>query len=97
MKSIRMKITAAILACALISAVVIGLLSMSNSSNMSNTAAKKELALDCENTAVRINALISRVEQSVDTLSDIALAQLDFSKFQNNEAYESKYTEGLMD
>lgn len=97
MKSIRMKITAAILACTLISAVVISLLSMSNSRNMSNTAAKKELTLDCENTAVRINALISRVEQSVDTLSDIALAQLDFSKLQNNEAYESKYTEGLMD
>ncbi|MGN1188540.1 MAG: methyl-accepting chemotaxis protein, partial [Lachnospiraceae bacterium] len=97
MKSIRMKITAAILVCSLISATFISFLSISNSRALSNTAAKKELTLDCENTAGSINALISRVEQSVDTLSDIALNQLDFSKFQNNEAYESKYTEGLMD
>ena len=78
MKSIRMKITAAILLCSLISSVVISFLSISNSRSLSNTSAEKELTLDCENTSREINALISRVEQSVDTLSDIALEQLDF-------------------
>lgn len=97
MKSIRMKITAAIVFCSLISAVVISLLSITNSRNMSNAAAEKELILNCENTGSEVNALISRIEQSVDTLTDIALERLDFSKFQNNDAYVTQYTNELME
>lgn len=36
------------------------------------------------------------MEQSVDTLSDIAMDQLDFSQFQNNDPYVTKYTDGLL-
>lgn len=97
MKSIRMKITAAVVFCSLISAVVISLLSITNSRNMSNAAAEKELILNCENTGSEVNALISRIEQSVDTLTDIALERLDFSKFQNNDAYVTQYTNELME
>ena len=97
MKSIRMKITAAVVFCSLISAVVISLLSITNSRNMSNAAAEKELILNCENTGSAVNALISRIEQSVDTLTDIALERLDFSKFQNNDAYVTQYTNELME
>lgn len=96
MKSIRMKITLAIVFCSLISAVIISLTSISNSRNLSNTDAEKELSLSCANAGKEINALISRVEQSVDTLSDIALSQLDFSRFKNNDTYVSKYTENLL-
>lgn len=64
---------------------------------MSNTDAERELVLTCENTSKDINALISRIEQSVDTLTDIALEQLDFSKFQNNNSYVTQYTNELMD
>lgn len=63
---------------------------------MSNTQAEKELALSCENTSTEINALISRVEQSVDTLSDIAMDQMDFSQFQNNDPYVTEYTDHLL-
>lgn len=97
MKSIRMKITVGILFCSLISASVISLLSISNSRNLSSKDAERELVLTCESTSNEINALISRIEQSVDTLSDIALSQLDFSKFQNNNSYVTQYTEDLMD
>lgn len=97
MKSIRMKITAAVVFCSLISAVVISLLSISSSRNMSNAAAEKELILNCENTGSEVNALISRIEQSVDTLTDIALERLDFSKFRNNDAYVTQYTNELME
>lgn len=97
MKSIKMKITVGIIFCSLISASIIGLLSISNTRNMSNTDAERELVLTCENTSKDINALISRIEQSVDTLTDIALEQLDFSKFQNNNSYVTQYTNELMD
>ena len=64
MKSIRMKITAAIVVCSLITASIISLLSISDTRDMSNSAAEKELVLTCENTGEEINALISRIEQS---------------------------------
>jgi len=92
-----MKVTFSIIICSLISAVIISVMSMSNSRELSNADAEKELNLTCENAGSEINALISRIEQSVDTLSDLALSRLDFSKFRNNDAYVSSYTESLMD
>ena len=97
MKSIRMKITVAIVICSLITASIISLLSISDTRELSNAAAEKELVLTCENTGEEINALISRIEQSVGTLSDIAMRRLEFSKFKNNNAYESKYTNELLE
>ena len=47
----------------------------------SNQAAEQELALKCQNEQEQINAQISKIEQSVDTLSSIAMNKLDFSKF----------------
>lgn len=97
MNSIRMKVTFSIIICSLISAVIISVMSMSNSRELSNADAEKELNLTCENAGSEINALISKIEQSVDTLSDLALSRLDFSKFRNNNAYVSSYTNDLMD
>lgn len=97
MHSIKTKVTLGIIICSLISAAIIGIMSISYSRDLSNADAENELALTCENAGSEINAIIFRVEQSVDTLGDIALARLDFSKFKNNNAYVSQYTEELMD
>lgn len=97
MKSIRMKITAAIVICSMGCAALISLLSISDSRDLSNTSAEKELVLTCENASGEINALISRVEQSVDTLTDIAMEQLDFSRFKSSNAYVTQYTDNLTD
>ena len=97
MKSIRMKITVAIVICSLITASVISLLSISDTRKLSNAAAENELVLTCENTGEEINALISRIEQSVDTLSDISMRKLEFSKFKNNNTYVTDYTNGLLE
>ena len=96
MKSIRMKITVAIVICSLITASIISLLSISDTRELSNAAAENELVLTCDNTGREINALISRIEQSVDTLTDIAMEKMDFSKFKNNNAYVEEYTNGLL-
>ena len=97
MKSIRMKITVAIVICSLITAAIISLLSISDTRELSNAAAENELVLTCENTGEEINALISKIEQSVDTLSDIAMRKLDFSKFKNNNEYVTMYTNELLE
>lgn len=96
MKSIRMKITVAIVVCSLITASIISILSISDTRELSNTAAENELVLTCDNTGREINALISRIEQSVDTLTDVAMEKMDFSKFQNNNAYVEEYTNELL-
>lgn len=83
--------------CSLITASVISLLSISDTRKLSNATAENELVLTCENTGEEINALISRISQSVDTISDIAMKRLEFSKFKNNNVYVDSYTKGLLD
>lgn len=97
MKSIRMKITVAIVVCSLITASIISLLSISDTRELSDAAAEKELVLTCEKTGEEIDALISRIEQSVDTISDIALDRLEFSEFKNDIDYVNNYTNELLD
>ena len=96
MRSIRMKITLAIVLCSLITASIISFLSISDTRDLSNAAAEKELVLTCANTGEEINALISRIEQSVDTLSDIAMEKMNFSTFPNNNEYVTEYTNGIL-
>lgn len=97
MKTIQMKITGAIVICSLITASIISILSISDTRELTNAAAENELVLTCENTAEEIDALISKIEQSVDTLSDISMERMDFSKFKNNNSYVNKYTDELLE
>ncbi len=96
MKSIRARVTASIIACSLISSLLIGALSIVYAGRTSINDAQTELAMSCENAASQLNAMTSRVEQSVNTLSDIALSNMDFERFQTDSAYVSSYTESLL-
>lgn len=96
MSSIRVKVTVSIIICSLISAVIISFMSISNARGLSNTDAEKELTYICQSAGGEMNTLIANIEQSVDTLSDIALDRLDFSRFQNNADYVSSFTDDLM-
>lgn len=96
MKSIKIKIISSIILCALLSSAIIGILSISDSRRVSNEGAELALSLTAQNSSTEINALIATIEQSVDTLSSIALDNLDFSKFKNNDSYVTQYTDSLM-
>lgn len=96
MKTIRMKITGAIVICSLITASIISILSISDTRELTNAAAENELVLTCQNTAEEIDALISKIEQSVDTLSDISMKRMEFSNFKNNNSYVTEYTNELL-
>lgn len=97
MKSIRAKVTVSIILCSLISSVLISVISITYSSRTATNDAQTELAMSCENASGEINALVSRIEQSVNTISDIALENLDFARFQTDSAYVASYTESLRD
>lgn len=97
MRSIKISITLSIIICSLISSLVISYTSISDARTLSVKDTENELILTCENSGKEINALISRVEQSVDTLSEIAMQQLDFSQMPDNPEYVERYTADLMD
>ena len=51
------------------------------------------MSSECSNVSSEINACLSRVAQSVNTVSDIAMADLDdFGKFQTDSAYVADFT-----
>ena len=95
MKSIKLKITISIILCSMLSSSLVGIMSISNSRKVSNEDAEQTLALTVEAKSIEINSLTAMVEQSVDTLSSIALDRLDFSKFKNS-TYVTQYTNELM-
>lgn len=86
-----------IILCSLISSVLISVISITYSSRTATNDAQTELAMSCENASGELNALVSRIEQSVNTISDIALENLDFARFQTDSAYVASYTESLRD
>lgn len=94
MKSIKTKIIISIIACTLLSAVPIGIISLKNVYETSNQSAEKEMTLTCQNAKNEIDAQIAQIEQSVDTLSSIAMERLEFAKFRNR-LYVEQYTEDL--
>lgn len=97
MKSIKSKIIISIVICTLLSSVPIVLLSMQNVYSTSNQGAETEMTLTCRNGKSEIDAQISKIEQSVDTLSSIVMEKLDFSKFKNNKTYVKQYTDSLLE
>lgn len=97
MKSIKLKITVSIILCSLLTTSFIGLISMSDIRRISNEAAENELTLNSELTASEMQAQLSRVEQSVNTLTSIALHNLDVSKFKTDSKYVTDYTNDLLD
>ena len=97
MRTIRTKITAAILICTIISVGAVGLVSVVNSSRVAVEDAEESMKLTCAGQAQKIDAQVAEIEQSVDTLAAIAMKKLDFSRFKNNDAYVTEYTQSIFD
>lgn len=87
----KMSITAA--ACTILSSAVVGIMSIIYSSAYMGDDLASIMHEECDNTAADINAYLSRVEQSVDTVSDITMNELtDFSSFQTSSEYVTTLT-----
>ena len=77
MKSIKTKITIAIFVCALLASGVTEVMSIVSARSSAQEVAMQTMEMECQNNAAEINAWISRIEQSVNTLSDILEKQFD--------------------
>ena len=96
MKNIRIKIFSAIVTCSILITLLIGFVSISNSTNVAETNSRKELTLICQNKSNEMNGTISKIEQSVNTLSKIALDNLEYVyKFSSDAQYVKDYQDRM--
>lgn len=95
MKSIRGRIIMGILICSVLTAGIIGGLSIWNVTQMAGRDSREQMQLTGRNQADELNSVISRIEQSVDTLSDMVLQDFDFALFQKDKAYADTYTKQI--
>ena len=78
--------------CSILTAAIVGCVSVKNANDNARADAKEQLELNGSLSAQELNATISRVEQSVDTLSDMVLRELDFEEFKRDKSYADVYT-----
>ena len=77
MKSIKTKITISVLICTLISVCVCGVISIQNVYRTSYKDSKRIMELNTQEQSQKINGMLQRVSQSVDTVYNIAIADLE--------------------
>lgn len=96
MRSIKFKIGLLIILCVLFTTLTIGLSSISSSKKVVTKYSRQLMEQECTGGAEKVDALLSRIEQSVVTLSDYALDHLsDLPKFRTDKAYVQQYTDDL--
>lgn len=95
-KSIRMKIFAAIMFCSVVIAAIVGGAGILKSTEMSKENSQEKLQLVCENKAGELNARISALESSVNTLALFVEDSLDDAdRFGSDPAYLTAYQDKI--
>ena len=93
MKSVRTKLIASILICSLFASVLIGVIAISNSVWTARKDAMTMMQLTGQKKTEEINSTIQKIEQSVDTLSEVAMSNFDYDSFRQSKDYADTYTE----
>lgn len=98
MKSIKVKIIASVILCALLSAIVCGGLSILTSKTVSDETSREYMLLCTQNAGAVLDRMMGNVELSVENLYSVALERLDdVEEFKTNPAYVESYTEEIAD
>ncbi|MCR4605298.1 MAG: methyl-accepting chemotaxis protein [Eubacterium sp.] len=97
MGSIRQKIIASVVVCALIAVGVLGGISIINSGKVAQSQAEDHMKVTCGEQVEKTNTIIQKIEQSVDTLADLVTQTLDYSQFKANKAYADTFTKGILE
>lgn len=97
MKSIRMKIVTGILVCSVLTAILIGIMSIVNSISIAKQDAHQQMEMAARICVDDLNATISGIEQSVDFLSDLVIKDFDYAAFKKDKGYADQYTGEIED
>ena len=92
MKSIRTRLILIIVLTSVVASVAIGAFSIASSRKIVNEDAEKTIQLTCEAKSQQINALVNRIEQSVNVLSELILGQTSLDRFKSSTAYVDNLT-----
>lgn len=96
MNTLRKKIVIITVICSLIMGISLGVLSFIYSGRMAIKDSKQYMLSKAEDERTQLNAILSRIKQSVDTFTDIAIGSLDdFQKFKTDSSYVNNYTKRL--
>lgn len=96
MRSIKAKVVISVILCSLISTLICGGISIINSAATSYESSQKEMKLTCENQSRRLNTMMEKMAQSVDTVYSIALSRLEnVTEFKTNREYVDAYTKDM--
>lgn len=96
MKSIQTKFIALILGCVLLCSVVIGGAGILSAQQVVTQDSTQIMNRICSEHTGELNALLSRIEQSVKTLAVYTVEQLDsVEQLKNDDAYLAQYTQQL--
>lgn len=98
MNTIRRKISVIAVICSLIMGLSLGILSYLYSGDMANDASRDFMLAKAEEKKTELNGILSKIQQSVDTLADISVDKLeDFEAFQSDADYVKEYTDSIED
>ena len=98
MRSLKVRIIFVVVSSALISALICGLISLYNSAGMVDRDARTQLVSGCASDGKDIDSVLARIENSVNTLADVALNSItDLEKFRSSNAYVEECTKKLED
>lgn len=85
-----------VVAVALLSSIICGSIAITNSQKIAEADAKQNVMLSAQKNGEEIDATLSRIEQSVNTLYDIVLRELDDpDTFRTSKAYVDAYTKKM--
>lgn len=97
MKSIKTKIASLVIICTAVAALAVSIISFIYSNVIIKNDSREIINSACLKTASETDAYLLRIEQSVDTLAEYALAELDdFESFKSSDEYVDTYTEKLI-
>lgn len=98
MNTLRKRVVLITVLCSLIMGISLGMLSYIYSGNMATEDSKEYMLAKAEEKQTQFNGILTRIQQSVDTLADISVARLtDFQKFKTDPNYVTEYTANIED
>lgn len=92
MKSIKTKLTLCILLCTFLSSAITELASLRVTKAATEQYAQQSMVMEAQNRTIELNGWIACIEQSVDTLSDYVVNEMDYDAFFRDKTYADKFT-----
>ncbi len=93
---IKFKIAIMVIVCTLVGAFTVSTLSFIFSNQIINDDSNEIINTACDSAVAELDGYLTRVEQSVDTIADLALETLDnFSEFKRSSDYVDSYSKKL--